>query len=232
MRTRSGCRLAPAIRCSPVHGGKWLNALLSTKSAPPKAPFATQSSDLDHETKTQLTERALGILSTATTNVFSSAGCDPSKRQQNEHELFRSIQGLNEWSLSGIRPKAETCSTSSCVPARTGCMGPASEHRTRGQRSDPDAVRFTTIDTPAIRRPSMRPDHTRSRQKRHHGERSCQRVEQIDVGSNRAVRAGHLRVGRLDQPVLVGRVGTGAVAKPELARWQLERCPGECHARP
>lgn len=61
---------------------------------------------------------------------------------------------------------------------------------------------------------------------------SGQRVEEVDVRLHRTVEAGHLRIGGLDQEILVRRVCAGSMAEPELACRQLERRAGERDARP
>src|SRR6516165_12243459 len=62
--------------------------------------------------------------------------------------------------------------------------------------------------------------------------RSSERVQVFHERCDRAIQPLHLRVGRLDEVVLVGRMRAGAVSHAEVARGQAERCVGEHAPRP
>src|SRR5882724_9069768 len=62
--------------------------------------------------------------------------------------------------------------------------------------------------------------------------RSGKRIQILHERGNGSVEPLYFRIGGLDQVVLVGSVGAGSVAEPEVTRRQAQRCGGEHTSRP
>src|SRR6185436_13476701 len=57
-------------------------------------------------------------------------------------------------------------------------------------------------------------------------------VQEIDVAHHTPGQAHHLRIGAIDDEILVGRMGTAAMAEAEMGRGQAHRTRGENRSGP